>query len=199
MNEEERKQRAREDTDKIYHSIGKFVVKFELVCHQLQTGIVCLLNRKGLQDQSVSQILVAGLTAEPLRVQYQSLMAQIMPLNSTEEKMVQDALKRFQELTSKRNDVIHGTWFIGYGNEQTTDFSKAMMNKQHKTKQGSNPKCYSYTPDDLDQLSEEADKLKEVFARILPCIAAPDLSIEKQLEFIDGQVTAKKGLASDTA
>jgi hypothetical protein len=107
-------------------------VKFEHACHAIQFGIIGLLACAGLQNQGVAQIIVAGLTAEPLRKLFQSLVAQSQILNDNEKKILNIMLKRFQELTNERNDIIHSMWFVGWGDENTTDFSQVKGMKYHK-------------------------------------------------------------------
>ena len=105
----------------LHRAIGEFAVAFESVTHQEWRCILWLLESAGLKDNQIVQILVADYTAELMRVMLQSLIGHIRPENPAEKAIVKNLLVRHQKLISRRNDVLHGTWFIGYGNEETTD------------------------------------------------------------------------------
>ncbi len=169
MKEEERQKRRQEDVDDLYRSIGEFVVKFEHVCFAVQTGILFLLDQAGLHNQNISQVLLAGVTADPLRTLFESLVAETQTLNDIELKMVKNALKRFQKLTEERNDIVHSTWFIGWGNENTTDFSNAAGMKYHKNKSGAVVKSFGRKAEDFVKLSQEAESLYKIFMRLQGC------------------------------
>jgi len=189
MNEEQGKERWRKDTDEIYRAIGEFVVKFEHVCNAVQTCIVFLLNHAGLRDQSVTQILLAGVTAEPLRTLFESLVAQTQGLNDTERKILKNALNRFQKLTVERNDIVHSTWYVGWGNESTNDFSEATGMKFHKNKDGAVVKFFGRKADDFRTLSEEADSLANIFQRLNGCFVG-GFTVEKNFVLsADGHVS----------
>jgi len=169
MNETERKEGWERDTNELYRSIGEFVVKFEHVCSAIQTSIIFLLDRAGLHNQSITQILLAGLTADPLRTLFESLIAETQVLDDIERKIVKVALNRFQKLTEERNDIVHSVWFIGWGNESTTDFSEVTGMKFHKNKGGAVVKSFGRKADDFVKLSEEADLLSKIFLRLHGC------------------------------
>ncbi|ODS33581.1 MAG: hypothetical protein SCARUB_01315 [Candidatus Scalindua rubra] len=169
MNEQERRERWKKDTDELYCSIGEFVVKFEHVCHALQTDIVSLLDRAGLHNQSITQILLAGITAEPLRTLFESLVCETQTLNNIERKILKNALNRFQSLTQERNDIVHSIWFIGWGNESSADFSEASGMKFHKNKSGAALKTFNQKAKDFDKLSQEAESLAKIFLRLHGC------------------------------
>ena len=141
-------------------------MKFEHACHAIQFGIIGLLACAGLQNQGVAQIIVAGLTAEPLRKLFQSLVAQSQILNDNEKKILNIMLKRFQELTNERNDIIHSMWFVGWGDENTTDFSQVKGMKYHKNKSGAVFKSFAKTVNNFRELSKKAETLEVFFQRL---------------------------------
>ena len=166
MNEEQRKKRRKKGIDDLYRAIGEFAVKFESVCLSIQTCIVLIFDRAGLRHQKITQILLAGLTADPLRTLFESLVAQTQTLNKKEHKILKNVLNRFQKLTEERNDILHSTWFIGRGNESTTDFSEAAGMKLHKNKSGAVVKSFRKKAEDFHKLSNEAEALAKIFQRL---------------------------------
>lgn len=193
MKEEERQERWKKDTDELYCSIGEFVVKFELVSHQIQIGITSLLGLAGIRNQKISQLMLAGLTAEPLRSLYESLIAETQTINDIERKMIKDALNRFQTLIQERNDIVHSTWFIGWGNERSINFSEVSGMKFHKNKSGAAIKSFERKVADFVKLSEEADLLAKIFLRLNGCFAG---GFKVKKNFIlsdDGRVSIPPG------
>ncbi len=178
MDEGQRMEIWKKDTDEFYRAVGEFVVKFELVCSAIQGCITFILHMAGLQQQNITQVLLAGATAEPLRTLLESLVAETQKLNKNEQKILKNALNRFQTLTSQRNDMIHSTWYVGYGNENTTDFSEASGIKYHKNKDGVATKLLTKKADDFHCLSKEAESLASIFSRLNGCFMLGS-SIEK--------------------
>jgi hypothetical protein len=162
MNEDPRKELWLAQTSELYRSIGEFVVKFERVCYSLTMGIMAMLERSGLRDQQISNVFLAGLTAEPIRTLFESLAAQTDWLKTEERGRLKTLLLRFQKLTSERNDVVHGTWLIDFYNyaSHAQDFSTAFGMKLHKNKNGVATKSFERTVEDFAILINEADKLR---------------------------------------
>jgi hypothetical protein len=63
-------------TEAIYRAIGEFIVKFEVACFSISLCVQAMLERSGLRNQQVTSILLAGITAEPLRALIESLSAE---------------------------------------------------------------------------------------------------------------------------
>lgn len=196
MDKKERQTRRLKDTAELYQAIGEFVVKFGFACDSVQTCIVFILNNAGLTDQRISQILLAGLTAEPLRMLFDSLVGQTQMLNDKEREIIRNVLNRFQKLIEERNDILHSTWFIGYGNRETTDFSKAHGMKYHKNSKGAVVKSPRMTAADFSKLSIEAKSLADIFNRLNACFIGGE-SVEKNFVVSrDGFVSVPPGTTS---
>jgi len=165
-------------------TIGEFIVQFEHVCQAMQTAIRSLLYEQGLQNKSVANILLAGHTAEPLRALFESLIGEIVNPNDNEKEIIKNILSRIQEITAKRNDVVHSTWFIGWGNEATQDFSEVPGHKLHKNKKSSVLKSFKYKVEDFSAFAVEADKLSSLVRRLNGCIIG-EFSIEENFKIND--------------
>ena len=170
MNADGRSEQSKKDANELYRGIGEFVVEFEHVCSNVQGFIIVLLQHAGLRDQAISHILLAGITADPLRTLLESLIRETRTLKDVEEKILTDGVKRFQELTQARNDIVHGTWFIGYGNKETIDFSKASGVKLHKNKSGAAVKRLNSTAKEFGVLTKEAAALRNIFFGLQACL-----------------------------
>ncbi len=181
MNEEERLKIRDLQTGELYANIGEFVVKFEHVCQAMQSAITFMMHGQGLQNQQVANILLAGYTADPLRTLFESLIGELVNSNDNERKIIKNILSRIQKLTENRNDVVYNTWFIGWGNEQTQDFSEAPGHRLHKNKQGATLKAFKYKAEDFSAFVEEAEKLSSLVMRLHGCITG-GFSIEKNFK-----------------
>lgn len=169
MTEEQRQAKLKEQSNAIYCAYGEFAVNFEHVCGAIHTAITFILNQEGLRNQQVSNILLAGLTAEPLRVIFSSLLAETQKFNAEEKKIVDSVVKRFQLLTEKRNDIIHGTWFVGWASPTDTDFSKVSGFKHHRSNKGASAKSFGFGVEEFESLTREAKALNNIFNRLYGC------------------------------
>jgi len=164
----------------IYSAIGEFAVAFESITHEEMRCILWLLTNLGLKDQNVIQILLVGHSAESMRVLLQSLISQVRPKNPEEEEIISDVLDRHQKLISERNDILHGHWYIGWGNEETTDWRTARGFKLGKNKSGPTLKTLEYEIEGFKQLTAEAKTLASCIYTFSGCFACNDLDLVKQ-------------------
>jgi len=180
-------------TKELYASLGKFMVKFELVCHNMRVAITFILDNSGLKNQQVANIILTGQTAEPLKSILRSLIGETVQLNENEQKVIKNIFGRIQQLIENRNNIVHGTWFIGWSNDAMTDFSEASGFKLYKNKDGSATKIYRNKKEDFEKLSKEAEIISELVLRLDGCILGK-MSIEKNFNFDeDGNVIQRKG------
>jgi hypothetical protein len=89
-------------------------------------------------------------------------------------------------------------WHIGWGNEQTTDWSVARGHKLDRNKGGANVKAFKFEVADFEALTSEADALNHLFRRLSGCFTSP-FAVEKNFEFGDGGkvVELKASVGSD--
>lgn len=182
MDKKMRDELYKNQTNELYASLGKFVVKFEQVCHTMQTAIIFILYDSGLKNQQLAYIMLAGHTAEPLRNILHSLIGETVQLNENEKKIIKNIFARIKQLTESRNNIVHSTWFIGWSNETMIDFSEASGYKLHKDKDGVATKTFKYKKEDFKKLSKKAEILSKLVLRLHGCISG-NFSIEKNFDF----------------
>ena len=182
----------------LHRAIGEFAVAFEQMNGEIWACIMWQLQAAGLKDQSIAQILLAKQTADPLRELLKSLIGHMRPANPAEEKIIKNLFARHLTITKERNDYLHGIWHIGWGNEQTVDWSVATGYKLDRKKEGTNVKVFSFKVDDFETLTIEANALNQLFRRLSGCFTGP-FAVEKNLAFDDdGKVIElKASVASD--
>lgn len=174
MSPEERQQRHDEQTKEIYAGLGEFVASFELmVFWGLRTPLIQLWSNNSRELQQLVQPAVADLTADPILKIYQATystaiqQSRLIPEEKAEgERILVDVCKDVRELIQTRNEIIHGTWFIGWASSEDTDFSVASGVKPTNTKNGVEHRKISRTRADFDKHIDECHRLQELLARI---------------------------------
>jgi hypothetical protein len=110
-------------TNEIYQALGQFFVEFSRMVSAMEGGLYSITGG----DQGMIRAIVAELTADPLTRAWRSVIVQGTDLSENDRKVLSDLVAEISNLINLRNDWAHGTWFVGYGNEQTTDWSKASI------------------------------------------------------------------------
>ena len=184
LNDAHREVKRDTQTKELYRAIGEFTVSFEYMNDAIWNCAMWRLQAAGLNDQSIAQILLAKLTADPLRELLRSLLGHMHSPNPKEEKIIANLFNRHKKITENRNDYLHGTWYIGWGNAETEDWSVAHGRKLDRNKQGANVKAFEKTAADFDALTREANALGDSFRRLSGCLNH-GYSIETNFEVDD--------------
>lgn len=114
-----------------YQELGRFLTNFEKTVFTFKQNIALILKENGLKGEHFSNIILARLTAEPIRQMFESMLPH--GYNPEKQAFLKLAINRFRELTELRNIIIHCYWII------TADLfdeeSVSMMGIKHKTSQ----------------------------------------------------------------
>lgn len=153
-------------TAQLYEVIGKCAVKFELISFYLRQGITILLGEHGLKNQRLSQVLLADLTAYPLKSILQSLITEIATLPPRDKTICDKIFAKVQNLIEQRNAIVHGTWFVGWASTEDTDFSIASGHKWSRGKRGANLRQAQYECSDLNAFANECDIAAKLVNRL---------------------------------
>lgn len=172
MANETRQTKMKRQIDELYRAYGEFAVQFEHLIDGTRMAIADILQHEGLHNQQVANIILADLTAAPLRNLFGSLVGETKNLDKNDRRIFDNVLKRMQALTERRNEIIHGTWYIGWTSEVDDDFSIASGVKLHKSNKGGAVKSFKHSVTDFENLSKEAVALSNVVLRIYSCFHA---------------------------
>lgn len=172
MDDTERRAQFDRQTEEIYAAIGRFAVNFEHVCHAMETTLHQLLAVHGLQSGGLANAILAGLTAEPLLKIFRAAIMEVRrgEMDSTDEKILRNVVKRVTTLTETRNDIIHRMWFVGWAAPTDTDFSTVDGWKFKNTAAGAELRPLRYTTTDFDSWSKEAQELTRIVQRMGGCL-----------------------------
>jgi hypothetical protein len=133
-------------------------------------------GRAGVKQQQLMNVVFHHncMTASNLFAIYRALVGQIVndpdaAIDQQEAETIEGVLryfsKAFQDATNMRNDYIHGTWFIGHGNQDADDWSQIAFMRGKATTEGlqflSGPKDATA----VDTATAECKRLTDYFTR----------------------------------
>jgi hypothetical protein len=170
MDAAERKEKYETQVGEIYRAIGKYCVSFEHVTHAMQFGITFLLHKGGLANQRLAQIMLAELTAYPLKSILQAIIGELAASSPDNQKICDKIFSRVGKLIEQRNDIMHSTLFVGWAGEQDTDFSQAGGSKPSRGKSGAGTKSSTYTAQDFDNFAKECQLVAGLIHRLWTCV-----------------------------
>lgn len=190
MDNPDRHELHREQTDDLYRAIGKFAVKFEHLVFSMRLGIGFILSKHGLADQQLSNIMLAELTAQPMKNILASMIPQIMELSDTDKHILKSILKRVQFLIDKRNEIIHSTWFVGWARTTDTEFDTVHGYKLTREKSGIGAKSFRFRSEDFDKFSDDCDLVAHLVKTLWGAVVNGDKITDDFVISEDGEITS---------
>ncbi|MFN3343149.1 MAG: hypothetical protein ACK40M_10660 [Flavobacteriales bacterium] len=170
MNDIERLKKYKLQTNKLYSAYGKFAVEFEQMCESIRHCLIFTLHSSGLKEQKFARILLADQTASPLISKLTAFVAEVYSKEPDKVKYLQPLFKFCIDINEKRNEIIHGTWYIGWASAEQTDFSRANGAKDKITKKGIRNDGLDFSVAEFHELSEKIIKANEMIRRLSVCI-----------------------------
>lgn len=167
----DRQEKFEKQTGELYQAIGKCAVKFEHVTFTLQQAITFLLHKGGLQNQRLTHVLLADLTASPLKSIFQAMIPESYPLSGEEQTICDKIFVRTQKLIERRNEIIHSTWFVGWASPTDTDFSEVAGTKQARGKRGADYKNFNHTAMTFEVFARECEQVGDLLRLLSACVS----------------------------
>ena len=124
----------RQQVDHIHRSIGHFMVAFSGIVQAMEFSIVMAM---GGQVQRATRALLSEYTVGPLAKAWRSVLIEAYgsevgtgsnyrkELAPDDEVMLSALSREVGTIDEIRNDLAHGTWLVGWGNDETVDWSEA--------------------------------------------------------------------------
>jgi hypothetical protein len=165
----ERAKKYQTQTQELYALLGKFTAKFELFCLAMKTGIIFLAHLQGLKNPKLMQAITAELTASQLLKAYQSIAIDMPGLTRAGKGILSKIHKRAMALIEKRNDIIHGTWFIGWASPHDVDFSSCAGFKFKNFKQGVQMTNLKINEEEFRPIIAECEDVADLIYRAWGC------------------------------
>jgi hypothetical protein len=107
----------------IYQALGRFLVEFSRVMMAMEGGLICAVGG----EQRAARAIVAELTADPLAKAWRSATVETGELSDDEREVLKGLATQISTLIILRNDWAHGMWMVGQGNEESSDWSRALL------------------------------------------------------------------------
>lgn len=162
----------------MYEGLGEFVVQFELIVFSMREALTLLWSRGGPPKfQQLVRPGLAELTADPMVRIFQASFAEAVKTSGASEaeksmgnKILAAICNRMRKLIKARNEIVHGTWFIGYAAPEDIDFSVADGHKAINNKYGVEHRDISRTRQDFDALSDECNEVNDLINRFFSTV-----------------------------
>jgi hypothetical protein len=165
--------------DRLFAPIGRFVVSFENLCHELRVTGIRIFEMAGLKKSELAEITFAGLTASPLLEVIVSLISQSFDLSSEQANKLGEIRKRAENLISIRNRVIHSTWHLIDFADIDHGVPDGVLVSKRRKRTGLDTQMSSLNKEELEHLSEEVKDVSRMireFSLSLMVIAPPNNS-----------------------
>ena len=135
MEDTERQEKYKYQTAESYRLLGQFIAEFELLIFSMRSILERDLGR-GVGDQSAIQALTLELTALPLGKAFSSYAISRSKENAVANRAISTFKNDFVKLIEIRNDLVHGTHFIGWTSQEQADFSEPDLLRLKNKKSG---------------------------------------------------------------
>jgi len=172
MDETQRQVKYAAQTEELYAGLGAFVAAFEQVIHTMRNVLVMVLSHD-YQSQQLIRPAYAELTAAPLTSTFQATLARMIEFSELDDsgkengkRILASVCNQIRAMTETRNEIVHGTWFIGWASETQDDFSIASGFKEKNTKEGAAHTDIGRTRADFDSLVDRCHELLDLANRI---------------------------------
>ena len=181
---ESREQKFDRQTKESFEHLGRFVQGFEFMVSSIRNGILNLTS-KGTHHQRLMLIILShgSLTAGPLVDIYRSLLAEIVndpqyKIDDETRLLTLDILSEtdheYRSLVTSRNDLLHGTWFIGWASGADNDFSGLSVSKFKASTKGF---AVAPTPKNIGELNvliKRCKQLRDNMISLDMCFTIPE-------------------------
>lgn len=160
------------NTKEQYEALGRFIEAFELMVHEVRE--ICVERICAGVGSSERERLVEiafhhqAMTAKPLFDIMRAILAEIVnePTNShyndrAHFKSIMSRISReYKHLFEKRNELVHGTWLVGYVGDDDPDASEFFVRKFKTSADGLVP--FTDLPKKATELLELAAACEDV-------------------------------------
>ncbi|MGB7246638.1 MAG: hypothetical protein WBC64_08210, partial [Methylovirgula sp.] len=169
----------KKNTREQYEALGRFVEAFELMVEAVRRICVDLLPIDGERDHLIAVVFHhQALTAKPLFEIMRATIAQLLTYASHPHKPARAFYKallsyvqnEYNDLVNIRNNLLHGTWFIGLRSWQDPDAERFFLHKYTTNKEGLELLKLPKTAGELMGLVKRCDDLRAWIENIGLCM-----------------------------
>jgi hypothetical protein len=173
------------NTKEQYEALGRFVVAFEAMVNETRNCSIALLRTEHASSTLVDVALHhQALTANPLFEIFRTLIIEFLSLPdfsvSAEDRNIFDNVLRtiaseYSALTSIRNTLLHGTWYIGYSTNEDPNSETFYLRKFKATSGGlEKEKDAPSRAFDLLALKDRCEAARNWICLVHACVPRPN-------------------------
>lgn len=162
-----------EQTREQYATIGEFIVEFGQLFFWHRIALISMLSHRILINQNIGQIILGNrvITPEPLLRITESLIGELFGEDDLGITIFNHIKGRYGKLIEIRNDIAHGVMFVGWGNEETVDYSEFSAFKVSPNKDGYKQKNLPKTAEEILSHIDEIKEVSKLLHRFFGCIS----------------------------
>jgi hypothetical protein len=159
-------------------SLGNFILVFERICEAMRYCVMAIFEREGLQNKSLSAVVVADKSAAELREFLGSLYASLQSEDDEDRKVVKSILKEIHELSELRNVLVHSDW--GFGNEASaSELIAATTRFKAKQNKGLVTEVCGYSASYVQEVTSNAEGILDKTLNLYACMSQRGLKVAK--------------------
>ena len=163
---------------------------FEGICHALRMGVENVLEKNGLQNGRLTDILIGDLTAHPLQGVYRALLAESETLHTTEVALLDNIFTRVTLLCEERNRIVHSAWFIDFKNPEDLRNGLLLKYKPGRSRKGAKESSSKVPIQEIKDIIGEIRIVDDLVHQLNMCIYCKK-KIAERFSFDDkGKVVA---------
>ena len=187
------------NTKEQYAALGRFVESFETMVYYARDGAFNLLLDGFVREPNLGyqQARLIGiplfhqsLAAKPTFEIFRAILMEkitdqkyrkVYDISDDQIKIYSGALGaisgEYEWLANKRNDLLHGTWFIGYTDSNDPHSTKFHVSRHRTTAEGMKKLVMPETAQELDALSERCEETTSWIAAVQSCVPPSKASL----------------------
>jgi hypothetical protein len=167
----------------LHEAIGRFAVAYELVFGEVRNACRLMLERSGLKNQPLADIVLARAGAAELTELAGAMYKEFRPADLEGAAALKPILKRIDNLRKKRNAILHAAWTLGIPNDQGgIEHVAHALSLRRTRKDGRTILEMALRPADFDELTIEATRLQMCAVRLCRSVNQSGLSLVAQLK-----------------
>jgi len=188
------------NTREQYECLGRFVEAFEAMVEEVRFSAIDILSN---DEEHRKLVDVAfhhqSLTAKPLFEIMRAIIADLLkrpdlkvPIKECEifSGVLANIDKEYSELSNIRNNLLHGTWYVGYVDFNDPNSETFIVNKYKVTKKGLSKEDSPKSAKELMNLKDRCEKTSNWISFLVSCLPIDpqtETNIAQLFQFKDGK------------
>jgi len=144
MTNEEKATKYKAQRKEFYRAYGQFALEFQIMCEEILCCVIAII-KVGPTNGDAANTKLVSLTGGLLIKKFEDLYCTFYKSNELQIAHLKPLFEFLHALNLKRNDIIHGTWQIGFWEIDQIDFDWMIGFKHTSSKNGVVTKLLNYS------------------------------------------------------